>query len=394
GGRLRILDARGAVLADVPAASLSDDAPLYDRERAAPTGLDQRRRDDPGPALSGHATPEQVAADVLAMLADASWVYRQYDHQLFLNTVVGPGGDAAVLRLAAPGLPPSDRGLAISTDSNPRWCALDPRRGTAMTVAESALNVACAGARPVALVNCLNFGNPEHPQVMWQLSESVDGMAEACIALDIPVIGGNVSLYNASAGTDIDPTPVVAVLGIIDRLERQPPGIGHAAGSSLVVLGEVDPSPAGSRWAVECHGQLGGTLPALDLDAHGRLLGLVVQLVSTEGLLTSVHDVSGGGLALALAEGAVHSGVGCTVGGVDGAGALFSESPSRVVLGTEHPDDVLALAKDAGISARLLGSAGGDRVVVDGLLDLAVIDAAEAWRAALPGALGEPVAAT
>ncbi len=394
GGRLRILDARGAVLADVPAASLSDDAPLYDRPRAAPAGLEARRSENPGPALSGHATPEQVAADVLAMLADASWVYRQYDHQLFLNTVVGPGGDAAVLRLAAPGLPPSDRGLAISTDSNPRWCALDPRRGTAMTVAESALNVACAGARPVALVNCLNFGNPEHPQVMWQLSESVDGMAEACIALDIPVIGGNVSLYNASAGTDIDPTPVVAVLGIIDRLERQPPGIGHAAGSSLVVLGEVDPSPAGSRWAVECHGQLGGTLPALDLDAHGRLLGLVVQLVSTEGLLTSVHDVSGGGLALALAEGAVHSGVGCTVGGVDGAGALFSESPSRVVLGTEHPDDVLALAKDAGISARLLGSAGGDRVVVDGLLDLAVIDAAEAWRAALPGALGEPVAAT
>ena len=117
---------------------------------------------------------------MLGLLADASWVYRQYDHQLFLNTVVGPGEDAAVLRLAAPGLPPSGRGLAISTDSNPRWCALDPRRGTAMTVAESALNVACAGARPVALVNCLNFGNPEHPEVMWQLSESIDGMAEAC----------------------------------------------------------------------------------------------------------------------------------------------------------------------------------------------------------------------
>jgi len=393
GGRLRIVDARGTVLADVPAASLSDDAPLYDRPRAAPADLEARRSQDPGPALSRKATPEQVAADVLAMLADASWVYSQYDHQLFLNTVVGPGGDAAVLRLAAPGLPPSDRGLAISTDSNPRWCALDPRRGTAMTVAESALNVACAGARPVALVNCLNFGNPEHPEVMWQLSESIDGMAEACRALDIPVIGGNVSLYNASAGTDIDPTPVVAVLGVIDRLERVPPGTGHVAGSILVLLGDTDPSMAGSRWAVECHGQPGGTLPALDLGAHARLLALTAQLVSRHGLLSSVHDVSGGGLGLTLVEGAVRSGVGCTVDGIDGATALFSESSSRVVLGTEHPDEVLALAGTAGVTAQVIGSTGGDRVVVAGLLDVAVSEAADAWRAAVPGALGEPVSA-
>jgi phosphoribosylformylglycinamidine synthase len=393
GGRLRILDAAGAVLADVPAASLSDDAPLYDRTRAAPADLEARRADDPGRALSAQTGPQRLAADVLAMLSDASWVYRQYDHQLFLNTVVGPGEDAAVLRLAAPGLPPSDRGLAISTDSNPRWCALDPRQGTAMTVAESALNVACAGARPVALVNCLNFGNPEHPEVMWQLSESVDGMAEACRALAVPVIGGNVSLYNASAGADIDPTPVVAVLGVIDHLERRPPGMGHVAGSRLVLLGDTDASLAGSRWAVERHGHRGGTLPALDLGAHSRLLGLMVRLVSTEGLLSSVHDVSGGGLALALAEGAVCSGVGCTVAGIEGAAGLFSESPSRVVLGTSRPDEVLARAQAAGVAARVIGSTGGDRVVVEGLLDLAVSDAASAWRGALPDALGEPVAA-
>src|SRR5208337_3509203 len=149
---------------------------------------------------------------------------------LFLNTVAGPGGDAAVLRLAAPGLPATSRGLALSTDSNPRWCALDPRSGTAATVAESALNVACAGARPIAAVNCLNFGNPEHPEVMWQLSESIDGMAEACLALGLPVIGGNVSFYNESAGADIDPTPTIAVLGVVDRLEHRPPGAVFVAG--------------------------------------------------------------------------------------------------------------------------------------------------------------------
>ncbi|MHB8594617.1 MAG: phosphoribosylformylglycinamidine synthase subunit PurL, partial [Acidimicrobiales bacterium] len=195
-GRLRIFDAPGGVLlADVPAASLSDDAPLYDRPMAPPPGLAARRADDPARL----AAPDDCGAEVLAMLGDASWVYRQYDHQLFLNTVEGPGGDAAVLRLSAPGLPASRRGLALSTDANPRWCALDPRGGTAATVAESALNVACAGARPVALVNCLNFGNPEHPEVMWQLSESIDGMAEACCALGLPVVGGNVSVYHESA---------------------------------------------------------------------------------------------------------------------------------------------------------------------------------------------------
>jgi phosphoribosylformylglycinamidine synthase subunit PurL len=393
GGRLRILDADDTVLADMPADSLSDDAPLYDRPRAAPDDLAERRRADPGPDLVAAATPTGVAQDVLGLLADASWVYRQYDHQLFLNTVVGPGEDAAVLRLAAPGLPPSDRGLAISTDSNPRWCAVDPRRGTAMTVAESALNVACAGARPAALVNCLNFGNPEHPEVMWQLSESIDGMAEACRALEIPVIGGNVSLYNASAGTDIDPTPVVAVLGVIDRLERRPPGMALSAGSSLVVLGDVDPSLAGSRWAVECHGRYGGMLPSLDLAAHARLLALVTSLVPVEGLLTSVHDVSGGGLALAVAEGALRSGVGCRVDGVVDAAELFSESASRVLLGTLHPDEVVSRARAAGVPARVIGEAGGDRIVVSGLLDLAVESAAEAWRAALPDALGEPVTA-
>jgi phosphoribosylformylglycinamidine synthase len=396
-GRLRIVDGDGRVLADVPAASLSEDAPCYDRPLAPPSDLSPVQDDAPG---ADGLDPSAAAADVMALLADASWVYRQYDHQLFLNTVVGPGADAAVLRLAAPGLPPSGRGLALSTDSNPRWCALDPRLGTAMTVAESALNVACAGARPVAVVNCLNFGDPEHSEVMWQLSESIDGMAEACRALELPVIGGNVSLYNATGGVDIDPTPVVAVLGIIDRLERPPPGAVFTPGASVVVLGATDPSThpslGGSRWAVERHGRPKGTLPTLDLDGHRRLLTLVAALVNGDSedasapLVRGVHDVSGGGLALALAECAVRSGVGCVVTGVRSYADLFSESPSRVVLCTDRPDEVTARADAAGVAAGVIGTAGGDRVVVEGLLDLPVDKATEAWRTALPKALGEP----
>ena len=162
-------------------------------------------------------------------LSDPVWIYRQYDHQLFVNTVFGPGeADAALLKLSGPGVPWTGKALALSADGNPRWCAVDPYEGAARLVAESALNVACTGARPVALVNCLNFGNPEHPSVMWELSSTIDGMSAACSALAIPVVGGNVSLYNESAGADIDPTPVVAVLGLLDELVQRPPTLRMA----------------------------------------------------------------------------------------------------------------------------------------------------------------------
>ena len=288
-GHLRILDGfDGEVLGDVPAVALSEDAPLYHRPMAQPGDHGARAADDPGVLTA----PDDCGADIMAMVSDPSWVYRQYDHQLFLNTVVGPGGDAAVLRLAAPGLPHSDKGLALTTDSNPTWCSIDPRAGTAATVAEAALNVACAGARPMAVVNCLNFGNPEHPEVMWQLSEAIDGMSEACLALGLPVIGGNVSLYNESDGTDIDPTPVIGVLGLIERLAARPPGVGLVDGGTLVLLDASvgasagrrhPPSLAGSRWAVERRGHRNGTLPPLDLAGHRRLVGFVSGLVA-EGM--------------------------------------------------------------------------------------------------------------
>src|SRR5712691_1325222 len=267
GTQLRILDRfDGEVLAEVPAASLHDDAPLYDRPRRRPADLDVRQADDPGRTLP---PPVDCGVDLLGLLADTSWVWSQYDHQLFLNTVEGPGGDASVLRLKAPNLAgATERAMALSTDGNARWCALDPRRGTALIVAEATLNVACAGAAPVALVNCLNFGNPEHPEVMWELSEAIDGMAEACRALNLPVVGGNVSLYNESRGRDIDPTPVVGVLGLIERLDRPPPGVRLVEGGQLWLLGPSGPwsgergaglsrALGGSQWAAQ-HGHRGG----------------------------------------------------------------------------------------------------------------------------------------
>ncbi|MGQ0519752.1 MAG: phosphoribosylformylglycinamidine synthase subunit PurL [Actinomycetota bacterium] len=384
GGRLRILDrAGGEVLADVPASSLHEDAPLYDRPMRQPA---------PAPDM-GPLEPVDPGAELLDLLEDPAWVYRQYDHQLFLNTVEAPGGDAAVLRLKAPGLPAASRearrGLAVATDGNARWCAVDPRAGTAMVVAEAALNVACAGARPAAVVNCLNFGNPEHPEVMWQLSEAIDGMAEACRALGLPVVGGNVSLYNESRGRDIDPTPVVGVVGLIERLERRPPGVTLVDGGRLLLLGPAGAGLGGSRWALQTHGRRGGPLPVLDLAAHARLLELVRGLAA-DGVPAGLHDVSDGGLGVALAEMAVRSGIGFTVAGVDGAGGLFSESPSRVVVcapSDEAAAEVGARAAAAGVPVATLGTAGGDRLVIEGLVDVTVAAATEAWHVAIPAAL-------
>ena len=376
-GRLRILDRLdGDVLADVPAASLEEDAPRYDRPRQEPAGRAELLADDAAALPAG-----DVAADLLSMLGDAGWAYRQYDHQLFLNTVIGPGGDAAVLRLHAPGVNiESSRGLAISTDGNHRWCSLDPRLGTAMVVAESAVNVACAGARPVALVDCLNFGNPEHPEVMWQLSESIDGMGDACRALGIPVIGGNVSLYNESRGRDIDPTPVVAVLGLIERLDRPPPAARLVEGGVILQLGgDGDVSLAGSRWAWDVRGHRGGRLGALDLAGHKRLVSLVADLVSG-GVVLGVHDVAEGGLGVALAEMATGGGVGFTVEGVHGHAQLFSEAPSRVVVcvAPDRLTEVHERADAAGCPVTTLGRASGSLLQVAGLFDITLADAVRA----------------
>ena len=270
-------------------------------------------------------------------------------------------------------------------------------------MAEAALNLACSGATPKAVVNCLNFGNPEHPEVMWQLSEAIDGMSEACLALGLPVIGGNVSLYNESFGRDIDPTPVIGALGIIDRLAARPPGVAMVDGGTLVLLdasigrsdtGRQRPSLAGSRWAVELRHHRNGTLPQIDLAGHARLVDFVAGAVAEgvagrRGLVQGIHDVSGGGLGVALAELAVRSGIGLRVSGVADHHELFSEAPSRVVVCTTDSHELLSRAADAGVGFRVLGTAGGDRIVIDDLVDVALDRATGAWRARLPDLLDD-----
>lgn len=393
GGQLRILDRLdGDVLAELPAASLHEDAPLLDRPRRVP-----ERHED---SLADHAEetldpPVDCAADLLDLLCDSSWIWSQYDHQLFLNTVAGPGADAAVLRLKHPTTGrDTGRGLAVTTDGNHRWCALDPRQGTALVVAEAVANLACVGARPLALVNCLNFGNPEHPEVMWQLAEAIDGMGDACRALSLPVVGGNVSLYNESRGHDIDPTPVVAAVGMIDRLDVAPPGLRLAPGGHLVVVGHAGSGLSGSAWAW-ARGHRRGTPPGLDLAAH-RATCAVVRALVADRLLVGVHDTADGGLGLALAEMAVTSEVGVDVESPGDADHrwLFAESPSRFVLCVDDADldEVERRCSQASVPGQVVGVAGGDRIVLGKLVDVSLADALDAWRNRLPDLLGQGTA--
>jgi phosphoribosylformylglycinamidine synthase II len=381
-------DGDAAPLADVPVESLGD-GPRYDRPRTRPAGQDALQGADPAADLAARFPPgTDVSGELLALLAtptiaDKSWVWRQYDHQLFLNTVTGPGGDAAVLRLKD-----TDRALALSTDGKGRFCRLDPRTGGALAVLEAARNVACAGARPIAVVNCLNFGNPEHPEVMWQFAEVVDGMSEACAALEIPVIGGNVSFYNESQGRDIDPTPVIGLLGLIDELDDRPPPAALDDGRRIVVLGETAAELGGSEWAAVVHGVDGGLPPRADLAAARAVHELVRSLVA-DGVVDGVHDCSDGGLAVALAEMAIVGQCGCDVA-IGGPLECFSESASRVVCAVDPllVGEVLSRARAAGVTASEVGEACGDHLIADGAFDVSLADATRAWRDAIPQALG------
>jgi phosphoribosylformylglycinamidine synthase subunit PurL len=378
-------------VADVPIGSLGD-GPLYHRPLAAPGDLDARRAADPAPELLTRFPPgSDLSAELLDLLAapniaDKSWVWRQYDHQLFLNTVAGPGGDASVLRLKET----RGRALAISVDGKGRFCALDPRAGAQLAVLEAARNVACSGARPRALVNCLNFGNPEHPEVMWQFSEAVDGMGDACRALGIPVVGGNVSFYNESHGVDIDPTPVVGVIGLIEGLESPPPGIALRDGDRIILLGETRVELGGSEWATR-HGLRAGLPPVANLERARTLHELVAGLV-TDRMVAGLHDCSDGGVAVALAEMAIAGGVGFHVE-IGDARMCFSESASRVVpsVDPDRVDEVLGRSASVAIPTAVLGDAGGAELRSDGAFTVPLGVAASAWREAIPSIMGAAV---
>jgi phosphoribosylformylglycinamidine synthase len=379
--------------ADVPVGSLGD-GPVYQRPLARPDWQDALQADDPRARLAQEfATGADLSKELLALLAtptiaDKTWVSRQYDHQLFLNTVAGPGSDAAVLRLKG-----TRNALALSTDGKARFCHLDPRTGARLAVMEAARNVACVGARSIALVNCLNFGNPEHPEVMWQFSETVDGMSEACNALGIPVIGGNVSFYNESRGADIHPTPVAGVLGLIEPLDAPPAPPALREGDTIVVLGDTYAELGGSEWAAVLHDAVGGMPPRADLERARALHDLVAGLVRDRDV-NGVHDCADGGLAVTLAEMACEGGTGFRVELAHAPGAAhcttaeacFSESASRVIVTVDREQlaGVLASAATAHVPAAAIGTAGGTRLVAADAFDVDLDEAQHAWRDAIP----------
>ena len=374
-------------VAELPVEMLVD-APTYLFPVERPGYLDQVHALD----LSDVPEPADLGATFLALLgapniASRAPVFSRYDHMVGTNTVVQPGGDAAVLRIKG-----TTRGVAFSTDGNGRLCYLEPREGGRIAVAEAARNVSCVGALPLAVTDCLNFGSPDDPAVYYQLAEVIDGMAEACRAFETPVVSGNVSLYNESAGSAIWPTPVVGMLGLLEDLGRRCDAGFVASGDVIYGLGEPLARLAGSEYLAHVHGLVAGR-PSIDLVAEVALQRLVREAIGC-GLLRSAHDCAEGGLAVTLAESAFRGGVGLECeGGWIKAGpradvALFGEAQSRIVVsvGPADVDDLERRATGAGVPAARLGTVGGGRLVI-GPIDIRLDEAREAWSQGLATAL-------
>jgi phosphoribosylformylglycinamidine synthase subunit PurL len=325
--------------------------------------------------------------------ADKSWVTEQYDRYVRGNTVLAQPEDAGVVRIDEQ----TNRGIALSLDGNARFARLDPYTGTQLNLAEAYRNVAVSGARPLAVTNCLNFGSPEEPAVMWQFAEAVRGLADGCRELGLPVTGGNVSLYNQTGDVPINPTPVVGVLGVHDDVRRRVSTGWRADGETVLLLGETRPEFGGSAWAAVVHGHLGGRPPALDLAAERRLGDLLAAL-SADGLAGSAHDLADGGLAQALTESSLRYGVGATLtlpGCADVPAAfpvLLAESVARALVTTADPAAVRAAAERAGVPVTELGTTGGDALVLTDLLEVSLDELRAAWTATLPALFGTPEA--
>lgn len=382
-GMVRIYD--GTELVAGISVSLLMDAPQYRLQGIKPDwmGTVQSLQIDVLPVPSD---PNQVLLDMLASpnIASRRSVYQQYDHEVQTNTVVKPGSDAAVLRLRG-----TSKALAMTTDGNGRYCYLDPYHGGAMAVAEACRNLVCSGARPLAITDCLNLGNPENPEVYYQLEQCIRGMADACKALGVPVVSGNVSLYNETRGEAIYPTPVVGALGIIDDIERHCTSFFNKVGDAVVLLGASSTdgdgdSLSGSEYLEWRYGQVAGH-PTIDLDVEVRLQKCLLRLVGS-GAITSAHDCSDGGLAVALAEACIHGNMGFQ-GEVDVTGrwdvSLFGETPSRVVVSL--PMDRLKDLKDAATDehvpyVRLGVVTGRGRFFLPGLMDLSVSTMADRYN--------------
>ena len=345
-GRLQIFW-HGEQIVDVDPATVAVDGPVYERPIARPTWIDALQ-EDTATQLERSTDPGVLREQFIGLvkspnLADKSWVTNQYDYFVMGNTALSFPDDAGMIRVDET----SGLGFAIATDCDGRFCQLDPYAGAQHALAEAYRNVAVTGATPAAVTDCLNFGSPENPEVMWQFSRAVEGLADGCLALGIPVTGGNVSFYNQTGDVPIHPTPVVAVMGVIDDVGRRVPSGWQDAGDNLYLLGTTRLELDGSAWAGVVHGHLGGRPPAVDLAAE-KELGALLAAAAHEGLLDAAHDLADGGLAIALAEGVLRFGVGARVfldellerDGVDAATALFSESTGRVLVAVPREEDV------------------------------------------------------
>jgi phosphoribosylformylglycinamidine synthase subunit PurL len=393
-GFLRVKD-KGIVVAEIPNRALTDDAPLYRRPMQKPEYLAEVRHLDLD-ALPAPPDPSAVLLNLLASptVASKRWVYQQYDHMVRTSTIALPDQGAAVVRIKG-----TDRALAMSLDGNGRHCYLDPRVGAMLAVAESARNVACAGARPLGATNCLNFGNPERPGIMWQLAEAIEGISAACLALGVPITGGNVSLYNETEGRAILPTPVIGVVGLLEHADRLLTRPFRGAGDTVILLGEGRGELGGSEYLKIAHGLVRGTPPSIDLTAERALQDLMVALAN-DRLVRSAHDCSEGGLAVTLVECCFGTGgIGADLDiplvrvserqPVNVAASLFGESATRAVISVAADSlaDVLGRAAASGVPARVLGRTGGEalRIGVEGrtAIEVSVADAERAWSSAI-----------
>jgi len=380
-GKLRVLN-HGQVAAEIPAHALAEEGPRYERPIAAPPAAAAGAATGPPPlvkfALEGADLTENFRRLLASPdIASKEWITEQYDSMVRTNTRMGPGaGDAAVLRLKD-----TKRALAIKTDGNGRWCFLSPRLGAMHAVAEAARNVACTGARPIAATNCLNFGNPEKPEVMWQFTEAIDGIAEACRVLEAPITGGNVSFYNETLGKPIYPTPILGVLGLMEDAECAVDSAFKNEGDAIVLLdGRSGVSQhqnedarlksgatdfASSEYAKTIRGVVAGAPPAIDLDAEKRLIDCLVKLASAKAIL-SAHDVSDGGLAVTLAESCFGSG-GLSADVDASAAATAAEAAEIAIFGERGARAVVSLpgasiarleeiAAECGVRARRIGT--------------------------------------
>ncbi len=376
----------GEQVVDIPPGSAADSGPVYDRPAHRPASQDALVAAGPE-RLPLPATGSDLRADLMLLLGspdggDKTWVTEQYDHYVRGDTVLAMPHDAGLLRIDTE----TGLGVALATDGNGRYCQLDPYEGTQLALAEAYRNVAVTGARPLAVTNCLNFGSPEDPAVMWQFTEAVRGLADGCLQLGIPVTGGNVSFYNQTGGTPIQPTPVVGVLGVHDDVRHRVGSGFTAEGASIVLLGESRAEFGGSMWAWLRHGHLGGRPPAVDLEAERALAGLLAT-AAARSLIIAAHDLSDGGLALALAEACLSGGTGCVVRPpADAATFLFSESAARAIVAV-RPDaalDLTVACEQAGVPMAVIGTTGGLALELAGLFSVPLAELATAHRAALP----------